>query len=271
MSELMTAGVNEVWTGDNYQTIKECFAKGLSDSEFKVFVEIGKRCNMNPFLREIWAVKYGSNPASIFVGRDGYRKAAQAHPDYEHHEAHSVYSNDSLHYDNDTGSVQHDFNLMDRGDLIGAFALVRKKGVSRPYFKFVYLIEYTTNQSLWKSKPDTMITKVAECQCLKMAFQDLFSGTYDESEQWEQKPNPKQLLSELTNTKKQDIANSESVSELRALIQDNDWAIGASINWLKKANAKSFDDMTQDQVNACIKLVKSKHIDVVNPKTGEVV
>ncbi len=269
-NDLMTINNNEVWTAENYQTIKESFAKGATDSEFKVFIEIGKRCNMNPFLREIWCIKYGNNPASIFIGRDGMRKAAQAHPDYEHHEAHSVYENDTLHYDNDTGSVQHDFNLLNRGELIGAFALVRKKDLSRPFFKFVYFKEYTTGQSNWKSKPDTMITKVAESQCLKMAFQDIFSGTYDESEQWEQKPSPKQLLTELTGNKPA-TANDESVSELRALMQDNDWAIGASINWLKKANAKSLDDMTQEQVDACIKLIKSKQIDVVNPKTGEVV
>jgi phage recombination protein Bet len=271
MTDLMTIG-QEVWTGENYQTIKDCFAKGVTDSEFKVFVEIGKRCNLNPFLKEIWALKYGNNPASIFIGRDGYRKAAQAHPEYEHHEAHSVYENDSLQLDSETGLVKHEFSLTDRGDLVGAFALVRKKGVSRPFFKFVYFAEYTTNQSLWKSKPDTMIIKVAEAQCLKMAFQDIFGGTYSEAEQWKDKKDAKEMLSTLIEKVDENKATKDSVSELRQLIQDNEWAIGASINWLKKAAVKSFDDMTQEQVNACIKLVKSKQIaNVSNPATGEVV
>lgn len=256
-----------VWTDENYKTIKECFAKGLSDQEFQVFVEIGKRCNMNPFLREIWAIKFGQNPASIFVGRDGYRKAAQAHPDYEHHEAHSVYENDELHYDNETGGVQHDFNFAtNRGELVGAFAQVRKKGVFRPYFKFVYFKEYTTGQSLWKSKPDTMITKVAECQVLKMAFQDLFAGTYDEAEQWEEKPKPREVLANLINPSTGEVvaevrrADSDSVKELRNLLNTNDWAISASVSWLKKANAKSFDEMSQEQVDACIKLISKKQL-----------
>ena len=272
MSDLMTIG-QEVWTAENYQTIKDCFAKGVTDSEFKVFVEIGKRCNLNPFLKEIWCVKYGNNPASIFVGRDGYRKAAQAHPEYEHHEAHSVYSNDSLQYDNDTGFVKHEMGgLTDRGDLIGAYSLVRRKGVARPFFRFVYFSEYTTGQSLWKSKPDTMIIKVAEAQGLKMAFQDIFAGTHSEAEQWKEKAQPKEMLANLIDKVDENRAASDSVEELRTLIQDNDWAIGASIQWLKKAKAKSFDDMTQEQVDACIKLVKSKQIaHVTNPTTGEVV
>lgn len=264
MSDLMTIGANEVWTPEKYQTIKECFAKGLTDAEFQVFCEIGKRCNMNPFLREIWAVKYGNNPASIFVGRDGYRKAAQAHPDYDHHEAHSVYENDHLEYDNDTGSVKHSFNLTNRGELIGAFALVRKKGITRPFFRFVYLREYTTGQSLWKSKPDTMIIKTAEAQALKMAFQDLFAGTYDEAEQWQEKPKPKEVLASLINPGTGEVvaeavkANKESVTQLRGLLEANDWAIAASVGWLKKANAKSFDEMTQEQVDGCIKLIERK-------------
>jgi len=273
MQDLMTINEQEVWTAENYQTIKECFAKNLTDSEFKVFVEIGKRCNMNPFLREIWAVKYGSNPASIFVGRDGMRKAAQAHKDYEHHEAHSVYENDELHYDNSTGEVQHDFNFTNRGALVGAFAQVRKKGIARPYFKFVYLNEYTTGQSLWKSKPDTMITKVAESQCLKMAFQDLFAGTYDESEQWEQKPDAKETVKSLLAGKSAAptrIEPSEKADELRQLMQENAWAIGASVNWLKKANAKTFNEMTDEQLTACINLVKEKAGKTYDAETGEI-
>ncbi len=262
--DLMTASAPEIWTAENYQTIKDSFAKGATDSEFQVFCEIGRRCGMNPFLRELWLVKYGSNPASIFIGRDGYRKAAQAHPDYEHHEAHSVYENDALDYDNDTGCVKHDFKLTERGELIGAYALVRKKGVERPFFRFVYFREYTTGQSLWKSKPDTMITKTAEAQALKMAFQDLFAGTYSDAEEWKEKPKPKEVLASLINPGTGEVvaealkADKEAVAQLRGLLEVNDWAIAASVGWLKKANAKSFDEMTQEQVDGCIKLIEKK-------------
>ena len=40
-------------------------------------------------------------------------------------------------------------------------------------------------ETLWDSKPATMIKKVAEAQGLRMAFQSMFAGTYAEDEQWE--------------------------------------------------------------------------------------
>ena len=57
-------------------------------------------------------------------------------------------------------------------------------------FTFVELSEYDTKQSVWKTKPATMIKKVAEAQGLRWAFQELFAGTYEESEEVieEQKP-----------------------------------------------------------------------------------
>lgn len=45
--------------------------------------------------------------------------------------------------------------------------------------------EYNTGRSVWAQKPSTMIKKVAEAQVLRMTFQELFAGTYDESEQWD--------------------------------------------------------------------------------------
>ena len=42
--------------------------------------------------------------------------------------------------------------------------------------------EYSLPQSLWKSKPETMIKKVAEAQALRQSFQEVFAGTYSYAE-----------------------------------------------------------------------------------------
>ena len=39
------------------QTLKETVAQELNDSEFKLFVEHCKSTNLNPFKREVWAIK----------------------------------------------------------------------------------------------------------------------------------------------------------------------------------------------------------------------
>lgn len=165
--------------------IKKIYGKTLSDGEWNTLQAIGLATDLNPFLREIWAVKYGNNAASIFIGRDGYRKVAQRHPNYDYHIVDAVYSGDDFKVVN--GEVQHSYSLKDRGSIVGAYCVVARKGSTKPSFSYVELKEYDTKKSVWASKPATMIKKVAEAQGLRMTFQELFAGTYDESEQWDDK------------------------------------------------------------------------------------
>lgn len=158
----------------------------LSEVEFATFIELGKATQLNPFLKEIWVVKYDEkSPASIFIGRDGYRKAAQRDPEYDFHETDAVYSNDTFKRNSITGEINHEYNLKDRGELLGAYCIVKRKSSERPSYTWVKLSEYSTGKSLWNpqtGKPETMIKKVAECQGLRACFQDLLGGTYSQEE-----------------------------------------------------------------------------------------
>ena len=162
--------------------IKETYGKNLTETEWTLFIGLGKATKLNPFLREIWAVKYGSNAASVFVGRDGYRRSAQAHPEYEYHYVMAVYSKDTFKITN--GEVEHDFNLADRGLLVGAYCVVKRKSAQRAAVNFIKASEYMQKFGVWTTKPDTMCCKVAEAQGLRASFQELFAGTYEESEDW---------------------------------------------------------------------------------------
>ena len=164
------------------QEVKDIYGKNLSNGEFRTLVQIGKATGLNPFMRELWAIKFGDNPAQIFVGRDGFRRSAQANPNYDYHHVEAVYSNDNLHYDLAKGEVNHTQDFKNRGNLVGAYCIVKRKSATKPVYVFVDLKEYTTGKSLWGTKPATMIKKVAEAQCLRMAFQELFGGVYAEEE-----------------------------------------------------------------------------------------
>jgi len=196
MTNAMTT-VNDVlmmWENkEQLQEIRKLFAPKLSDSEFQFFVGLGKASRLNPFTREIWAVKYQeSQPAQVFIGRDGYRKAAQAHPEYDFHQADAVYENDE--YEVVNGVVHHKYKLSNRGKLVGAYCVAKRHKSSRPIYVFCELSEYSTGRSLWNTqtgKPATMIKKVAESQCLRACFQDLLGGTYAEEEEWEEKGDKK--------------------------------------------------------------------------------
>jgi phage recombination protein Bet len=169
--------------------IRRTFAPTLTQPEFAMFVGLGKSLGANPFNREIWAVKYGNNPAQIFLGRDFYRRKAQEEPDYRGHQVDVVYSNDVYKVIN--GMPQHSYNLKDRGKLVGAYCVVYRRGCE-PYPVFCEFQEYfaggNAKPNLWDKKPATMIKKVAEAQGLRGAFQGTFKGTYDESEAIEIQP-----------------------------------------------------------------------------------
>ena len=70
--------VMTVWTSAS--NIRKLFAPTLSDEEFKFFCGMGVALGANPFKREIFAVKYGTDPAAIIIARD---KTAKGEVEYE--------------------------------------------------------------------------------------------------------------------------------------------------------------------------------------------
>lgn len=164
-NELMVSGganLAQGWTQDDYKLIKETVAKGTSDSEFKLFIYTATKYNLDPLVKRIWCVKYEDAPASIFAGRDGFLSIAHS----------------SGHFDGMESGVR-----TDGGELIG-WCKVYRKDMSHPFVVEIPASEYNTNQFLWKTKPRTMIQKVAESQCLRRAFD--ISGIYSPEEMPEQ-------------------------------------------------------------------------------------
>jgi len=181
LAERMQTKVLALWEDSkSLADIRKAYAKNATDTEFNMLIEMGRATALNPFLREIWLVKYGNGAAQIFIGRDGYRIAAQRQPDYDYHLVDAVYSNDKFQMWN--GEVQHQYEIANRGNLIGAYCVVKRKSATRTMYVFVEFPEYDLKQGLWKTKPATMIKKVAEAQAIRMAFQSTFAGTYAEEE-----------------------------------------------------------------------------------------
>lgn len=177
MESKIQINTNNLWEDPgNLEQIRQLFAPSLTAIEFQFFIGLGKAAGLNPFAREIWCVKYGTGAAQVFIGRDGYRRAALSHPDYDYHQCDTVYENDGFEVTN--GEIKHTYNLKDRGKIRGAYCITKRLKSSRPVYIFVHFNEYNTGKSLWASKPDVMIRKVAEANGLRAAFQDLLGGTY---------------------------------------------------------------------------------------------
>ena len=144
---------------EKLRLIRDMFAKGATDNEFGVMIELANRYQLDPFSRQIWLVKYGDSPAQIFAGRDGYLAIAHRSGVFDGMEADAAKDAD--------------------GEIYG-WCRVWRKDMSHPFEVKVYASEYSTGKNLWKDKPRTMIQKVAEAQCLRRAFS--ISGLYSPEE-----------------------------------------------------------------------------------------
>lgn len=144
----------------DYDFIRRNFAKGSSDDDFKLFIELANRYELDPMLKQIWYVKYGNSPAQVFAGRDGFLDIAHRSGQF-----------DGMHT-----TLDRD----DKGNIVSATCEIWRKDSSHSFICTALMDEYNTHKSLWYTKPGTMIIKVAESQCLRKAFS--ISGLYDPSE-----------------------------------------------------------------------------------------
>ena len=125
----------------------------LSDNQLTQFLGIATAFNLNPFKREIYAVKYGDN-FNVIVGYETYLKRAEEFPSYDGYET----------------------EIRGTGKDMSCTCTVYRKDRNHPTRHTVYLSEYSTGKSLWVSKPRMMLEKVALSTALRRAFPLEFGG-----------------------------------------------------------------------------------------------
>lgn len=145
---------------EKYELVRSMFAKGCSNNEFLVLVELANKYNLDPFARQIWAVKYGSEPARIFAGRDGYLAVAHRSGQFD--------------------GMKAWLNKAADGSIESATCVVYRKDMKEPFEVTALMEEYNTHKGVWADKPGTMLIKVAQSQCLRQAF--AITGLYDSTE-----------------------------------------------------------------------------------------
>lgn len=156
------------WTREEIDTIKRTVAKGATDDELKMFLHLAGTYGLDPFARDIWFIKdKGGNPI-IMTSRDGYIKIANLHPAYDGIEADVVYQGDKFRKIKD--GVEHIYETKNRGNPVGAYAMVYRKDRSRPIYVYAPMSNYFRDTKVWRQYPHAMILKVAEAQALKRAF-----------------------------------------------------------------------------------------------------
>ena len=153
----------------------------VSDQEVMMFLALCKYQKLNPFLREAYLVKYGTQQATIITGKEAFLKRAMTVKDCDGFKAGVVIQkgDELLHTD---GVVPPDCKL------VGGWAEVYKKNWSFPLRVEVSFNEYVGRKgdgsinSMWTAKPATMIRKVALVQALREAFPVDLAGMYSPEE-----------------------------------------------------------------------------------------
>jgi len=165
--------------------VKTYIAKNelVTNGEAILFMKLCQFQRLNPFLREVYLIKYGNDPATMVVGKETFTKRAEKSPKYNGAESGIYTINGKKEVVQRNGA----FYLPDE-TVVGAWAKVYRKGWDYPVNISVRLDEYigrkkdgTPNKS-WRERPATMIRKVALVQALREAFPDMFAGMYIEEE-----------------------------------------------------------------------------------------
>ena len=151
-----------------------------SDQELMFFMNTCKMQKLNPLVQgDAYLVKYSEKePAQLVIGKDRYLRRAHDHPDY-------ICKEDGITVQRGSQIIQKEGCCIYPGEvLVGGWCRVHyvRRNVERTAFKEVALSEYDRGMANWKSKPATMINKVAISQCVRDAFPKDFEGLYSEDE-----------------------------------------------------------------------------------------
>ena len=153
-------------TTEEVAVIKSTVAKGTTDLELSYFLMTASQMNLNPFNKEVWCYKDSKGNLLVFAGRDGFLKIAQRDKHWNGIASSEVRQNDTFEIDIPAGSVKHTFGIKARGEIVGAYAIVKPKGCDIATIEWGDYVTYNKGYNAWKTHPADMIKKVAEIRVL---------------------------------------------------------------------------------------------------------
>lgn len=127
--------------------------KKFNEQQKNQFIDICCAYGLNPIKKEVYGIPYGDK-FNLIVGYESYIKRAER-----------------------SGRLDGwGVEIIGHGNDMKAVITINRKDWTKPFIHEVYFEEYNTNQNLWKSKPRTMLKKVAIAQGFRMCFSEELGG-----------------------------------------------------------------------------------------------
>lgn len=150
----------------------------ITMQEFKMFTSLCKARKLNPFLREVYCIKYGNNPATIVVGKDAILKRATLHPQFDGFKSGVIVKTAEGEIVNRNGCFK-----LDTDELVGSWCEVFRKDWTNSVFVSCSFSEINQPKNpSWQKQPCVMSEKTAIVRALRSAFVEELGGMYDSAE-----------------------------------------------------------------------------------------
>lgn len=152
---------------EQVELIRRTICSGATNDELSLFLNQCRRTGLDPFSRQIHAVKRAGK-LTIQVGIDGLRLVADRTGQGD--------GQDGPYWCGDDGAWRDVW--LEAAPPAAAKVVVYRKGQARGYTGVARWAEFNQGQGMWGKMPATMLAKVAESIALRKAFPMELSGLY---------------------------------------------------------------------------------------------